>query len=292
MGIIVDLQRSSITFSEPLIPIAPLDVVHNQLFLEMHSFTIGFGVSFDPDPKKGVGGTTTSSELWRMGIVQNLVYAMSHYEYENKQAFKNEFKNATFDSVPDTIAKPFYADPDLRKDAAPPTRPVADIWYTSQGYGELLSPYSATGVATSNKPDLFDMWDQPTVLTRMRLKDGSFIKRAEHVVSFQAWLVARTPSTTHVLAHVPAFSLVYWLETDPNWSSKGKLSIDTPGYNYEYYAEKGITKRVNKKASRQSPNLQPALGNGGRTPVMAGVNAGERSNKWLRDNNLIPKSDS
>jgi carbamoyl-phosphate synthase large subunit len=38
---------------------------------------------------------------------------------------------------------------------------VADVWVTPQGYGELLNPYNASGVSTNNKPDLFNMWDEP-----------------------------------------------------------------------------------------------------------------------------------
>ena len=284
MGIVVDINRSEVKFKDPLLLYDPMNVITNQILFDPHSFTIKFGISFDPDPTKGFGGAPPEAELWRIGLVQNVLFERLNFEYENKQIFKIEFEKPAPDFIPGSFSKPFYADPVLV-----PTRqnerPVSDIWLTSQGYGELLNPYDASGVAINNKPDALDMWDQPSGGTRLKLKDGSMISRIEKVVSFQTWLVAKTESKTEVLAHVPAFSLVFWFETTPAKTDKPKYSFDTPAFRYGVFGTNGIfgSKKIDRTRTGigDSPTLKPALGNGGRNPVMFGQAAVERGNDFL-----------
>lgn len=288
MGIVVDLQRSDITIKDPLFPHDAMDAMHNQVGFDMHSFMIAFGVAFDADPKKGVGGAPADADLWRIGIVQNVMYQMLNFEYENNNKFTVEFKTPAVDIVDGTFSKPFYADPVFGRTRRN-TRPVSDIWFTSQGYGELLSPISANGVATNNKPDSLDMWDEPSTGVKMRLNDGSLITRIEKVVSFQTWLVAKTGGNIQVLAHAPPFSLAFWIDTLPSTSSTRDLSFFTPKFKSGFFAQKGIwsAKTVSRTASG-SPIVQPALGNGGKTPVLSGQSAGERAVAWIKSKGIYP----
>ncbi|MGH7783986.1 MAG: hypothetical protein ACREO5_09145, partial [Candidatus Binatia bacterium] len=141
MGIIVDLPRSGIDFKDPVILPDPMNVVHNQLVLEMHSFETAFGIVFDPNPKKGVGEAPADDELWRIGIIQNVIYEKLHYEYVGQKPFDVEFKDAVVDIDDNGKFFPFVGNPDF---TPPVTRPVADIWYNSRGYAEygkeLLNP--------------------------------------------------------------------------------------------------------------------------------------------------------
>ncbi|MGH6811174.1 MAG: hypothetical protein ACREDM_02130 [Methylocella sp.] len=159
-----------------------MNAIGNSFVLVMHAFTINFGFSFDPNPKNGVGGSPVSEELWRIGIVQNVVYENLYFEYDGGRLFKTEFNNAAVDSVA-AINFPFYHDPVIVPACKLDPRlgcktfvslmvPVADIWYTSQGYGELLNPYVPSGVAINNKPDALDMVDEPGWGAGLRLKRG------------------------------------------------------------------------------------------------------------------------
>ncbi len=122
MGIVVDLQRSEINFKDPVIMPDPMDVIHNQLVLEMHSFEAKFGIAFDPDPKVGVGGAPPDEGTWRIGIIQNVVYEKLHYEYDSRKPFDVEFKDAVVDSSMTRAPMfPFVGDPDFKP---PVERPV------------------------------------------------------------------------------------------------------------------------------------------------------------------------
>jgi len=287
MGLVVDMTRSGIDFSDPLLLTDyNMDGIHNVFDYELFSFGIKFGIAFDPDPKKGIGGSPNDAELWRVGIVQNILYERLTFEYENTPVFEAEFKSPAVDVVPGTFDSPFYAGPVFGKNTRN-TRPVSNMWYTSQGYGELLNPYNASGVQTNNKPELLDMWDEPQGGAYVRHpKSGGVLRRMEKIVSFQTWLVARTPNTV-VLAHVPAFSLMFWLKTDAKF--KPKLSFDTPKFEYGMYGKKGVfSAKIDYgiKKIGPSPDVRVALGNGGRNPLMLGPPGLERVTKWLAQSGL------
>ncbi|MGH6801240.1 MAG: hypothetical protein ACRECZ_07495, partial [Methylocella sp.] len=147
---------------------------------------------------------------------------------------------------------------------------------------ELLNP-STGGVAPTNKPDIFNSSDQPNLVTKLRLSKSSIIKRAEKLTSFQLWLAARTPRATHILAHIDPFTLVYWFETTS--ALKSDLSIETPDYKYEFYGENGVAKAV-RRSGKGTPNLQPRLGVGVKSPAMTGVTANKRIRAWATANGL------
>src|SRR6266446_6115054 len=156
MGIVVDLKRSSITFGNPLLLAQVSTFGRDDLVFPMHSFEVTFGISFDPDPRKGIGGAPAEPELWKIGIVQNQVWARSVWEYDGDEKYVIQFYDPAVDVLEEAhLSKPFYGDPDLDSSNRRPQRPYSVLWYTSQGYGELLSPISASGVNTNNKPETF-----------------------------------------------------------------------------------------------------------------------------------------
>jgi len=293
MGILADLPNSTVDFQNPKNGV-PMGPITNMFICTMHAFEITFGVKFDPDPKSGVGGSPANMESWSVGVVQNVIHEMINFEYDDGSQFKEEFNSAALDSIDRTINLPFYGDPIYMETCKidpqlpcgkwiPAQVPVMNVFYTSRGYGELLDPWDAIGVHTSNKPDQLNVMDEPNFGARLRLKNGALISRAEHVMSFQTWLVAKTPTKTHFLAHVPAFSLVFWMQTTP---SPGLLSIGTPPFNFAFCGEAGIAKKV--KSSGASATVKIGSGQGGRTPIMTGDTANVRGRNWLKKNNLLP----
>jgi hypothetical protein len=297
MGIVADINRSEIKFSDPGVPYGALDPIHRQVTYDMQNFTIAFGVSFDPDPKKGIGGAPADPDLWRIGIVQNVLFHHLHVEYENKNVFEKVWRDPVLDFKVGTIDKPFFGDAELTADRLK-QRTVADVWVTPQGYGELLNPYNKSGVATNNLPDSFNLWDEPAGGANLRFKDGSMIKRLEKVVSFQTWLVAKTKvdnngriaDRVEVLAHIPVFSLAFWLETTPAPKKKIATSLDVPPYDWAMFGKNGFLdpKKMDRKKTGfgDSPDVKPALGNGGKMPVLFGMSGNERANAYLTDNDL------
>jgi hypothetical protein len=306
MGIVADIHRSMVKFGDPLIPRDALNSINRQVAFDMHSFTITFGIYFNPEPKIGIGGLPQNEQLWTVGIVQNVLFQYLYIEYESRKVFTKTWKDPVLDYVDGSRSKPFYGDPPLV-----PTnltrRPVAEIIYTSKGYRES----AARGGTFDNKPDTLDMWDEPAGGSALRFQ-GSMIRRIEKVISFQAWLVATTKEPLlagfhpivrdlhplrniniivdrpEVLAHVPVFTLVFWLDTKPKKAYKD--SFDVPEYNYGMFVEEGFVdpKRINRAKSgiQSSPIIKPILGNGGRMPVLVGASGNERANAFLTENGL------
>jgi len=213
---------------------------------------------------------------------------MLYFEYEGHRKFKEEFSLAAIDSVSGTFALPFYAEPVFG-----PThrneRPYTDIWYTPQGYGELLNPNNACGVATNNRPDSVDIWDQPGGGATLRL-NGSMISRIEKVVSFQTWLVLKKENKFEALAHIPPFSLVFWFYTTPAKTAKPTYSFETPPYKYGCYGLNGVfgKRKIDYSKTRigDSPTVQPMMGIGGRFPMTSSPTALDRATKFLKANGL------
>jgi hypothetical protein len=182
MGIVVDLAKSDAKFDDPLV-IASADLTFgNPLNYDMASWVASFGIGFDPDPNQGLGGAPQDSELWDIGIVQNLLYERLLFEYSGLPVLQKEFTTATVDRLENNLDSPFYSTP-VFDSTRRKSRAVAHIWYTSQGYGELLDPSSGSGVRTNNKPDLLDMYDQPGAGVS-QLRGNSLLIRVEKVLCF------------------------------------------------------------------------------------------------------------
>jgi hypothetical protein len=310
MGVVVDIVKSKLEFEDPqLLDKRTALAGQNFVSYEFFSFKIQFGISFDPDSAKGLGGAPNEAEIWKIGIVQNLLFERYLFEFADGATFRNEFTSPILDFKDSSFDPPFYGSPDLRYK----TRPAANIWYTSQGYGELLDPSSPTGVATNNRPEILNTLDQPQNSVVYR-RQGSIIRRIEETNTFQAWLVAKKigpfssplttvrdafiPSvirhdmkieTTRVLAHIPAFTLKFWFETDLR-NFRPQSSFDTPTFQYGVFVENGISKSpVNHITGIRSPPVQFAMtGDGGRLPILSGPAAVGRSNIWMRSNGLSP----
>jgi hypothetical protein len=294
MGLLADLANCSINFTNPKQG-AAFGAITNLFICVMHAFDMEFGITFDPDPKKGVGGTFPAREWWDIGIIQNVVFEHIRFEYDDGSVFSEDFKDAVLDTV-SSSHKPFYADPVIvpgcQLDPMLPCarfikvmEPVLEVAVTAKGYGELLDPWDSTGVAVANKPDSVTMADEPSFGARKQLQNGAWIADAEHIMAFQTWLVAQSPTTTHVVASFGPFSLVFWMTAQ---ASPGQLSIGAPPHQFTFYGEKGTARKVNRKTTPASPTFQVQSGNGGRKPVLSGQTANDRGRQWLRSKGLVP----
>src|SRR5262249_46334293 len=141
----------------------------------------------------------------------------------------------------------------------------------SDGYGELMSANSRTGVAVTNDAKTVEMIDQPRFGARMRFR-GGVIRKAERIISFRCWLIAKMLGKVTVLAYVPTFSIVFWLETQP---LPNQLSIDAPPFSFGFYGTAGIERRVNRVAGL-SATIPLKEGAGDKSPVLDGQTANDR----------------
>jgi hypothetical protein len=292
--VLADLPNSSFRFSDPKQG-SVFGALINGFLCVMHAFRIEFALTFDPSPTRGVGGSPMKRELWQIGIVQNVVFDKINFEYDGGIKFQETFRNSVLDSWA-TIHSPFYGDPVLvetcQLDPHLPCKqfirlmtPVIDVWYTSKGYGEFLSPYDPTEVLVNNQPNSVDMWDEPTFGARKQLSNGAWISVAERIRAFQIWLVAQTSTRVHVLASLGPFSLVFWMTAR---APADLLSIGTPPNSFGYYGEAGITQSVNRSGKTPPPTLRMQAGTGGRNPVLTGQTANDRGRHWLINKGLIP----
>src|SRR5262249_44917881 len=177
MGIIVNIANSDFEFRDPK-DSTVFEPINNLFFNVMHSFFLQF--AFDWDAKKGFA-PPVDWQFLRIGIVQNVMYDKLSYEYDGGHKFNMEFTTPAVDSAA-SIYKPFILDPlraklgDLQPDTPPSRRdtfvdvmiPVRDLLYASDGYGELMSANSRTGVAVTNDAKTVEMIDQPRFGARMR----------------------------------------------------------------------------------------------------------------------------
>src|SRR5262245_18056469 len=110
MEIVADIAHSSARCSDPGVQKDALNAINLQVAFDMHNFTIEFGVSFDPDPKAGIGGAPSAPQAWRIGIVQNLLFEHLYYKFENGQVFEKNWRDAAIDYKEGTVATPFFGD--------------------------------------------------------------------------------------------------------------------------------------------------------------------------------------
>jgi hypothetical protein len=249
-------------------------------------FNINFGVSFSPNPKTGFGGSPISNEDWKIGIVQNVLFEKLRLEYDDGTVFETESDEALLDSRA-VFNLPYVYDPPTNPSpAARGRRPVESIVYTSKGYDYFVDPWDPTKF--DNKPDWFDMIDNPILSAKLILPSGGWIKKVSRINSFQAWLVAQAPTETFFLANVPPFSTVFEYETDPPSFGQiaARLVHSRPDItSYKAYAEAGISKTINAKGSGRSVRVTAHAG--GRVPKMSGRTANARGNEWLKSKQLI-----
>lgn len=290
MGIVADLPNTTLEFKNPKSSV-PMLPISNLFMCTQHSVYMNFAISFDPNPRRGISPTAPKGESWEIGIVQNVLYDMYNFEYDDGSKFKVEFTLAALDTSA-KIHLPFYSDPVVVPACEidpilkcnkyiPVMMPSSDIFITSKGFSEFPDPW--TGEASDNKPNSFNSIDQPSFGARLRKKGGSVIRKAESISAFQTWLVAKRGDRIEILSTVPPFSLIFWLETDP---SPGMLTIQTPPFNYEFYGEAGITRRIREKGHKAS--VRAVAGDGGRKPVVTGTTANDRANNWLIAQGLNP----
>jgi hypothetical protein len=131
------------------------------------------------------------------------------------------------------------------------------------------------------------MIDNPSLSPKLiQQPSGAWIKKVSRITSFQAWLVANSPTDTFLLANVPPVSAIFEYETDPPTSGIARMVSSLPTIlSWKAYVEAGISKTITAKGSGTSVRVE---GNSGkRRPVMLSGTANARGTKWLSDNGLI-----
>lgn len=306
MGIVADMDLADVTFGTPRSDRAGF-ATGGVFGYEMLSFRIQFGAAFSTDPARGVGGSPKGDENWRLGIVQNVLYARYRFVYaQGKQlkVFEREERVPSVDMVDGSKEFPFYAD-----SSSVNTRPVSRIVYSGAGYREVSSG------RVDNSPSQFSMWDQPSGGAPLDLRhegNSYLLKTVEKVLIFQTWLVAikkgffdishvspalaaarelvapdlfRSFAVSSVtLACVPPFSLTFWADMDlANFNRK--YSYETPAVKWGVYGEDG---NFQKKPINRSivglgslPTVKAQAGDGGRHPIITGTTGNDATRKWL-----------
>lgn len=284
MGMFVDLTHSNFDFRVDSSSGGGAFVAGPNLVLGPVWFKIKFGISFVANPHRGFGGSPSGVEDWKVGIVQNVLFEKVRLEYDDARVFETEFNDAVLDSRAQ-FNLPFVYDPPPNPSPAGGWRPVASIVYTSRGYDYFLDPFDPDG-PLDNKPNFVDMIDTPSLSPKLIGPGGAWIKKASRITSFQAWLVAKSPTQTFLLANVPPISVICEYETDPPTFGPARMVSSLPTIlSYKAYAEAGISKTITAHGSGKSVRVE---GNSGkRRPVMSGGTAGARGQKWLSDNGLI-----
>jgi hypothetical protein len=297
MGIIADTANYDLSLTDPPGGWVDMNMVGNYFTCFQQHAELTFGLKFDTNPRNGVGGTAPSTppfQNWEIGIVQNVLFEMYNFEYENHLTFTKTFPTQVLDSVAQ-IHQGFYSDPYALSFCVPggvkcstqAVRAAEDIVISATGYDYFTDPF--TNTASGNKPSSLTMVDDPRFSSKLRF-GTSTILRAESITAFQVWLVARrgpaaSPAALSVLASLGPFSIVMSMTTQ---GSTGSL-LSTPSYSVQAYAQTGISRAVNR-----SPNFSPGVklsiqaGSGGTAPIMTGTTANMRALAWLNQNGLLP----
>jgi hypothetical protein len=299
MGIVASAMK--INFKEPEDWHIGFDQNSNFTY-KMHSFEIEYGVKFDKDPENGLGGSPTTEESWRLGIIQNVLFQRFLFVYEDqahkrpRQVFERQFPLPDIDTIPGSTNFPFYGDQKVEP-GKPITRPGTEITYSSNGYREATSK----GSTFDNSPNRFNMWDQPEGSAPLMKDNEAFTLRTlERLIILQSWLVAiktgefhgPSPSLDKVrelvipkvlrdagmravpIASFPAFGSIFFAEMDLahfNHNYAGK----TPDFRWGLSGFTGFfpATRIDHKLSKKGPlpTSTALLGSGGRVPVTTGV---------------------
>jgi hypothetical protein len=255
MGVVVDMNQSKIEFNDPL-NLGTYSISSNDLLpFSIHSWDVKFALKFDSNPKNGFGGAPATPELWKIGIVQNLLYENAIVEFDNKltvpfqqkkvplrqKTYPYQQTNPAIDADPKTTNLPFYSDP-VSDPSRKNTKAVSPIWCTSNGYTDAFDPKNPSKLNISNQPDNITMYDQPGSTVPMRWPPGGslILSSVQRTWAFQIWLVAIKDDGSAkpvVLATISAFSFAFWLKT------KGpplKHPEDDPDFDYGVYGENGF----------------------------------------------------
>jgi hypothetical protein len=130
--------------------------------------------------------------------------------------------------------------------------------------------------------------DEPRFGARTRLANGAMIKKADHILSFQAWLVAIKGPQSIVMASCEPFSLISNLTFGDRDKQKEYGLGGTPPFKSSFHGTKGIEHRL-RTDKNGTPNLAIVIGDGGRPPVLSGTSANDRARGWLLAKDLLPR---
>ena len=256
------------------------------------------------DARNGVVPRTPErNEVWRIGIVQNVLFARIVVRYFNLDPIQVAWDQAVVDAL-DAQNLPFYG-------PATPTRvvmvgsdrrsnnelkalsfqPLQIVFYGRKGIGYLLDPYPESTVPLAfsplGSPVELTFRDAPSLYLPYRRR-GQALRLAERLSAYQFWVVALSPrKEPFVLASSPAFTLASWIRFQPSpFKSLG------PPPDWGSYMVTGLIRNVQYlQDSPDTKDLQPRPGLlGGRKPVLGGQIANDRGMQWLLGVGLISPS--
>jgi len=297
MGIVVDLDASSMTITEP--PPAFVGFNNRGLFAyEMHSWDVIFQLKYVQNPSVDFGKNFSSDEKWKIGIVQNEIFSKELFVFADPdgkaatETFLIEFKDAAVDMIPKANSFPFYSDRTANDFCS------AEVVVSSKGY-RLASRQDPLW---SNSPSKFSLGDNPSQGLSKRLKSGAALTTVERLEVFQVWSVAfklepvfPPPNTVLQtlfkllpdkrsdvipLATMGPFSTIFWADIDLR-----RLDARTGDRAVEFgrYAEADFKpgRRVGHSIKYGIPRIKIVEGDGGRSPLVDGPIAAVRGNSAL-----------
>jgi len=287
MGLVVDLSMSGCDVDPKQVPNPDFNVISNTAIFSMSSFKTRFGFRFD---KKSGAPAPKKTELWRVGIVQNVLYEKMRFEYQGRRPIVAEFSRPAVDS--EGIGSFPFCNEQLyasRKDLyggtivnpnryVPVMVPFREVYYNPNGFGELVQPWSSFPDDVVLMPSAqVNAIDAPFFGCKLRADDDGALLKAEQIVTFGIWLVAmdydqRQPA--QVLAHVETFSLIYSVTLTP-----GSSALSYPGFSYFYYATAGAPKTASARlGGGGAPSFRVRAG--GTRPLLKGETANNRDQAW------------
>ena len=290
MGLVANLANSTFNVvSNSASPPEAEPIGDGEFSCTMQMFAGNFAFDF----KRGQGLAPPASPptaAWDIGIVQNVLYEKMLFKYEHRTV-KTEFAKPAVDSQSST-SFPFIQD-GVRVETADgfrEVRPVQELYYNTNGLGELISPYDSFPNDLVPIPEkrrsvvqTVNFVDQPSFGCPLRPSNGGLLLEAYQIVTFMVWLVAIDPfrraGSPQTLAHVGPFSLVYRaVALDPqNYT----YTLSYPPYSYFAYGVNGYTRSVNAALQSRSPQIKVKSGKGERAPLLTGHTANQRDATWF-----------
>jgi hypothetical protein len=265
-----------------------------------------YEVDVEYDPRARVAPAPTSVSMWNIGLVQNVLYERIEIEYLDQEPFTVTWARPALD-IGSEAYRPFYNEPDVLEVSIPysvagfdrllisreAVVPVHSLFYGPNGLGQLLDPWDPAGYAPmQNQSVRLRMIDQPFLM--LRNWKGTELVRVLQVLALRFWIVAM-PSGGRgvVLGLSPPFTLVAWMRLVPR-----VLQTIQPNPEHAWYSHQGVHRRVMTTLQQvQRYRAAQARGGGQRLapqpassplPLLTGLSANDRAERWLRDNSLLP----
>lgn len=254
--------------------------------------------------ERGYGGGAPppgAPQLWRVGLVQNVLYEWIRLEYDNWEPIEQTWSTPVVDYA-DREAMPFVTgarsqvlnvvgDEGITIPVPVRRTGVQLLWYSEGGLLPYTipippNPYDTT-FPGSNRSYELEYEDAPFTALRARLGRDDVLLFAGHVMAVQFWVMALTPTRERfVLAHSPAFTLMARVNVlrPPPGLAAGMPRLDS----FEAFSVDGLHRHLIPRPRNAGGFIAPIRGPGGRRPVITGVSANARARDWLHQERVAP----